>query len=55
LPDLVLFRPDKATPPLPLGELAAPKTLKKYRIEKDDTKSSNYGLFAKILEFFNSY
>jgi hypothetical protein len=51
-PDVVLFRPDKAVPPLALGELPSPKTLKKYNIEKVDAKSSKYGLFAKILDFF---
>lgn len=52
-PDLVLFHPDKAMPQLPVEDLSENKTLKKYVIEKGDEKSSKYGLFAKILEFFS--
>ncbi|KAI0533753.1 hypothetical protein GGR58DRAFT_96830 [Xylaria digitata] len=55
-PDLVLFDPEKAVPPLLIRDDAAtlppPKTLKNYNIEKDNTKSSKYGLFCKILDFF---
>ncbi|KAF7556143.1 hypothetical protein G7Z17_g1658 [Cylindrodendrum hubeiense] len=51
-PDMVLFRPDKSTPLLPLGELPAPRTIKNYNIEKGTVKSSKYGFFAKVLEFF---
>ncbi|KAI0543372.1 hypothetical protein F4679DRAFT_121306 [Xylaria curta] len=55
-PDVVLFDPEKAVPPLPLGDdgaaLPPPKTLRNYNIEKGSAKSSKYGLFFKILDFF---
>ncbi|KAF2962878.1 hypothetical protein GQX73_g10693 [Xylaria multiplex] len=55
-PDLVLFDPEKAVPPLSIGDdatvLPPPKTLKNYNIENDNAKSSKYGLFCKILDFF---
>ncbi|KAI0184382.1 hypothetical protein EV127DRAFT_486210 [Xylaria flabelliformis] len=55
-PDVVLFDPEKAVPPLPLWDDGAapppPKTLRNYNIEKGTTKSSKYGLFFKILDFF---
>lgn len=52
-PHLVLFRPDEATPALAVNDIAEPKTLKNYLIEKGDNKKVKVGLFAKVLEFFS--
>ncbi|KAL5325003.1 hypothetical protein ACEPPN_006125 [Leptodophora sp. 'Broadleaf-Isolate-01'] len=52
-PDLVLFSPASATPPLALGVEPSEKELKKYKIAPKTTNASKYGLFAKILDFFN--
>ena len=52
-PDLVLFSPALATPPLALGDDLSEKELKRYKILSKASNSSKYGLFAKILDFFN--
>jgi hypothetical protein len=52
-PDLVLLDPSSIVPPIPLGVAPSEKELKKYKIAPTTTNSSKYGLFAKILDFFN--
>jgi hypothetical protein len=52
-PDRILFSPTLATPPLALGVDPSEKELKKYKISPKASNSSEYGLFAKILDFFN--
>lgn len=53
-PHLVLFHPDKAAPTaLVVSDIAEPKTLENYRIEKSDNKKTKVGLFAKILGYFS--
>ncbi|KAN0116673.1 hypothetical protein V8E51_002650 [Hyaloscypha variabilis] len=52
-PDRILFSPASATPQLALGVDPSEKELKEYKISPKASNSSKYGLFAKILDFFN--
>lgn len=51
-PDVVLFSPASADPPLELDGQPGQKTLDSYNFSNEAQKSHKYGLFAKILDFF---